>query len=276
MRATFCEVFAESVCWHEFCSSATPNKFAMKIRRKRLNPEDTESRPQLMSNEIVSQHDIIRKNTSAIADLQRKEKADRSLQGRIADRITDFSGSMSFVYLHAVWFGIWILLNIGLIHIPHLSEFDPFPFGLLTLIVSLEAIFLSTFVLISQNRLSQVSEKRADLDLQVNMLAEQKTAKTLELLEQIARQLDGMNKHFTFAPDAELEALKVSPEPQEVLKVMEDAVKEETREVKAEIGKAVEDITGEVAAVREDVDHIGDEVKQVASEMREVKEGIKS
>src|ERR1044071_6945804 len=98
-----------------------------------------------MSSEALSQHEIVRKNTAAIAEMQRKMTSARSFGGRIAAAITDFTGSLAFVYIHVVWFGIWILLNIGLIHLPRVSEFDPFPFGLLTMIVSLEAIFLSTF-----------------------------------------------------------------------------------------------------------------------------------
>ena len=127
-----------------------------------------------------SQSDIVRKNISAITQVQHRESSALPLQERVAGWITDFSGSMVFVYLHSVWFGLWILLNIGLVHIPYLSQFDPYPFGLLTLVVSLEAIFLSTFVLIAQNRLARQSERRADLDLQINLLAEQKAAKVLE------------------------------------------------------------------------------------------------
>jgi uncharacterized membrane protein len=90
----------------------------------------------------------------------------RRLQDRIADRITDFAGSMAFVYLHVAWFAAWIVMNeTG-------WRFDPFPFGLLTLIVSLEAIFLSTFVMISQNRESAHSDLRAELDFETNALSE--------------------------------------------------------------------------------------------------------
>ena len=103
----------------------------------------------------MSQNEIVRKNISAVLGMQRKAKELRTLQDRIADAITQFAGSMAFVYLHVFWFGFWILLNVGLIHIPHVSEFDKFPFSLLTMVVSLEAIFLSTFVLVSQNRQSE-------------------------------------------------------------------------------------------------------------------------
>jgi uncharacterized membrane protein len=95
------------------------------------------------------------------------ERARRSAQDRAADAITRFSGSMRFVYLHVAWFGIWIVLNVVL---P--KPFDAFPFGLLTLIVSLEAIFLSTFVMISQNRDAQRADIRAQLDFETNVLGE--------------------------------------------------------------------------------------------------------
>ena len=90
----------------------------------------------------------------------------RRLQDRTADRITGFAGSMTFVYLHVLWFATWLVLNVTW------WRFDPFPFGLLTLIVSLEAIFLSTFVMISQNRESARSDTRADIDFETNVLSE--------------------------------------------------------------------------------------------------------
>jgi uncharacterized membrane protein len=91
----------------------------------------------------------------------------RRTQDQIADRITRFAGSMLFVYVHVFWFAAWIMVNE---FTP--KAFDPFPFGLLTMIVSLEAIFLSTFVMISQNRESQRAELRAELDFETNVRAE--------------------------------------------------------------------------------------------------------
>jgi uncharacterized membrane protein len=90
----------------------------------------------------------------------------RGLQDRIADQITAFAGSMAFVYLHVAWFAAWIVVNVTG------WRFDPFPFGLLTLIVSLEAIFLSTFVMISQNRESARSDLQARQDFETNVLSE--------------------------------------------------------------------------------------------------------
>ena len=91
-------------------------------------------------------------------------------QDRTADRVTSFAGSLNFVYLHAVWFGIWIALNVGLFGVA--TKFDQYPFGLLTMIVSLEAIFLSTFVMVSQNRQAARSDIRAQLDFETNLRAE--------------------------------------------------------------------------------------------------------
>jgi uncharacterized membrane protein len=91
-------------------------------------------------------------------------------QDRAADRITSFAGSLNFVYLHSVWFGIWILINVGILGAS--LKFDKFPFGLLTMIVSLEAIFLSTFVMVSQNRQAARADIRSELDFETNLRSE--------------------------------------------------------------------------------------------------------
>jgi uncharacterized membrane protein len=97
-------------------------------------------------------------------------KALMRAQDRAADRITSFAGSLNFVYLHSVWFGIWVLLNVGILGAS--LEFDKFPFGLLTMIVSLEAIFLSTFVMVSQNRQAARADLRSELDFETNLRSE--------------------------------------------------------------------------------------------------------
>ncbi|MEV6167441.1 DUF1003 domain-containing protein [Streptomyces sp. NPDC051954] len=94
----------------------------------------------------------------------------RGTQDRIADAITTFAGTMQFVYLHAAWFTVWITVNEGLFG--HSAVWDPYPFGLLTMIVSLEAIFLSTFVMVSQNRQAVREKVRADLDFETNVRSE--------------------------------------------------------------------------------------------------------
>jgi uncharacterized membrane protein len=105
--------------------------------------------------------------------------ADRTVMQTVADRLDDLASSARFLAFHAVWFGIWILWNVGAFG---LRAFDPFPFGLLTLVVSLEAIFLSIFILMAQKRESAIAELREELGLQVNLRIEEEVTKTLQLV----------------------------------------------------------------------------------------------
>jgi uncharacterized membrane protein len=117
---------------------------------------------------------------------------------RAADWLAWFSGSILFLALHAAWFAVWIVLNVGLVRLPPLSGFDPFPFGLLTMIVSLEAIFLSTFVLISQNRQVEKDKVRSDIEYDVNIKAEMEVAhlheKTDHLHGEMLRRFSELEK----------------------------------------------------------------------------------
>jgi len=121
-----------------------------------------------------------------------------TLVQRVADWLAWFSGSILFLFLHALWFGTWIALNTGLVNVPGLSGFDPFPFGLLTMIVSLEAIFLSTFVLISQNRQVEKEKVRDDIEYEVNIKAEMEIAhlhdKADHLHEEMLRRFNQLEK----------------------------------------------------------------------------------
>src|SRR5919112_1087236 len=121
-----------------------------------------------------------------------------TLVQRVADWLAWFSGSILFLFLHALWFGAWIALNVGLVNVPGLSGFDPFPFGLLTMIVSLEAIFLSTFVLISQNRQVEKDKVRGDIEYDVNIKAEMEVAhlhdKTDHIHEEMLRRFSRLEK----------------------------------------------------------------------------------
>jgi uncharacterized membrane protein len=108
---------------------------------------------------------------------------------RVADWLAWFSGSIVFLVLHALWFGAWILLNIGVVHIPGLSGFDPFPFGLLTMIVSLEAIFLATFVLISQNRQVEKDKVRGDIEYDINIKAEMEVGELHQKIDHVHAEM---------------------------------------------------------------------------------------
>lgn len=144
----------------------------------------------------------IRRNIKAIAELEEDFVRNRSLKVRIADSIAEFSGTVTFVVIHAVIFALWIAINLGMF--ASVGKFDPYPFMLLSVAVSLEAIFLSTFVLIKQNRMSQRADQRAHLDLQINLLTEQEMTLVLQLLQKIARRLQ--------VPHAEEELAELSEE----------------------------------------------------------------
>ena len=129
---------------------------------------------------------VVERNIRTILRIRAQGATNRTFQERLADGITLFSGSMSFAYFHALWFGVWLLLNTGWLGV---SPFDPYPYGLLTMIVSLEAIFLATFVLISQNRLSEEQDRRADLDLHIGLLNEAELTRVLKMLHAIHDKL---------------------------------------------------------------------------------------
>ena len=129
----------------------------------------------------------IRRNVDAIARMEGESNRRRSFSHRAVDQIGDFAGSMPFVGLHVVIYGAWILLNLRVLTI--VPRFDPFPFTLLSVVVGLEAIFLSTFVLMKQKRMSQRADDRAHLDLQVNLLAEREMTLLLEMVQGISQKL---------------------------------------------------------------------------------------
>jgi uncharacterized membrane protein len=129
--------------------------------------------------------DMTERNVQTIVRLEQAAKAERAKSDQIADVIANFCGSMPFVWAHLIWFAAWIIINT----MPGIAHFDSFPFNFLTLIVSLEAIFLSTFILISQNHETRLSERRNQLDLQINLLTEQENTKMLTLLGRIAEKV---------------------------------------------------------------------------------------
>jgi uncharacterized membrane protein len=148
-----------------------------------------------------------RRNIRAISKLEHKEIERRSGTERFSDFVVLHAGRLWFLLLHAVWFGIWIVWNTDTV--PGLRAFDPFPFSALSTVVSLEAIFLSLFLLISQNRSNKRADERAHLDLQVNLLAEYETTKILQLLQALCAHHKLPN-----AQDPELLELLARTEPE--------------------------------------------------------------
>jgi uncharacterized membrane protein len=128
-----------------------------------------------------------RQNIQAIAQLDDAALHEQSTSDRISAAISRFVGSLSFVAAHVIWFAGWAVWNLGLI--PGLQPFDPYPFGLLTMLVSMEGVLVATFVLITQNWMNRMAERRAHLDLQVNILAEQEMTLMLRMLRAISQKV---------------------------------------------------------------------------------------
>jgi uncharacterized membrane protein len=152
---------------------------------------------------------VLERNIEVLKQKRQEKAQQASLQERLANVITRFSGSMTFVYLHAALVAFWIAANVGFI--PGIPPFDP-TFVILATVASVEAIFLSTFVLISQNRAAAEAEKRAELDLQTNLLSEHEITRLLSLTIAIADRM-GIKE----AQDPSLSELKRHVAPEKVL-----------------------------------------------------------
>jgi uncharacterized membrane protein len=161
-----------------------------------------------------SVEDLTERNVKAIVQLEETARANRTRANRIADAIASFCGSMTFVWVHVVWFGGWILVNV----LPGISHFDSYPFTFLTLVVSLEAIFLSTFILISQNHETRLSERRNHLDLQINLLTEQENTKMLRMLGRIAERVGAK-----IDDDSSVQVLEQATRPDRLVDQIEQA-----------------------------------------------------
>ncbi len=147
-------------------------------------PEPAEYHSPHTSDELTE------RNVDTVIQLEREVREKRTSGDRVVDGITAFCGSMTFVWVHVIWFVAWIGLDI----LRHGVTFDPYPYQLLTLIVSLEAIILSTFILISQNRDAKQNDRRNHLALQVALLSEQENTKILKMLDLIAHKLDAADE----------------------------------------------------------------------------------
>jgi uncharacterized membrane protein len=126
-------------------------------------------------------------NIEAIAKLEHEALQRRTLTERVSDSVTKFIGSVAFLLLQLLVVLPWIAINLKLV--PAVKPFDPFPFGILALVVSSESVLLTIFVLISQNRMTRQAERRSHLDLQVGMLAEQELTTLLQMQQKICQRL---------------------------------------------------------------------------------------
>lgn len=159
--------------------------------------------------------DFFSESVEEVVRLEQREQVGMGLFDHVADRIAAFAGSMLFFWANALWFAGWITWNAGLLGLP---KFDPFPFPFLTFTVSLEAIFLTVFVLISQNRQALQADRRAKIDLHVNTIAERELTKLMALVGDV-------HEHLGLAPrkDRELEEMKQPTYVEELADAVDEA-----------------------------------------------------
>lgn len=155
----------------------------------------------------------LRRNIEALQKRRRNQEAAASLQERVARAITRFTGSMRFVYLHAALYGFWIVANLGLVAV--VEPWDP-TFVVLAMVASVEAIFLSTFILITQNRMAASADRRAELDVQISLLSEHEITKLVQLVAAIAERMNVPHER------GEVEELKRNVAPEAVLDAIEE------------------------------------------------------
>ena len=158
---------------------------------------------------------IIQRNIRKILQVRHQASQKQGVQDRIANAMTTFSGSMVFFYVHILWFLVWFLLNTGHLGV---TPFDPYPYGFLTMVVSLEAIFLATFVLISQNLLAKGAERLTDLGLQTGLLTEHELTRVLQMLMDIQFKMGITNDKDSHLAD---EDLVKETKPEDVLAEIE-------------------------------------------------------
>jgi uncharacterized membrane protein len=156
---------------------------------------------------------VVDKNIRALLSRRNQEERSKRLQDRIADAISRLTGSMTFVYIHLIVFGLWIIINLGWTSLP---AFDP-TFVILAMFASVEAIFLSTFVLITQNRMAAQADRRADLDLHISLLAEHEVTRLITLVSAIAQRM-GIEPSVN---QPELAELEKDVDPEKVLERIE-------------------------------------------------------
>ncbi len=156
---------------------------------------------------------ILARNIQALSERRMREEAQATAQQRVAEAVTRLAGSMVFVYIHLSIAGFWIVANLG--WVPGVHIWDP-TFGILSMCASVEAIFLSTFVLISQNRMAAAADKRADLDLQISLLAEHEVTKLVAIVSIMAARM-GVKTEI----DPEIEEITKDVAPEAVLDELE-------------------------------------------------------
>ncbi|MBI1756625.1 MAG: DUF1003 domain-containing protein [Fimbriimonas ginsengisoli] len=161
--------------------------------------------------------ELMQRNIDAIRRIERAAHDARTRADRVSDSIAGFCGRPLFIYVHCAWFGAWLIWNaLNVVHVG--LRFDPPPFNRLTLLVSLEAIFLSTFILISQNRQRMLADQRNHLDLQINLLAEQESSQMLIMMKTVMNHLGIKDE------GRESEALQEATDPEQLVEQIQQGI----------------------------------------------------
>jgi uncharacterized membrane protein len=186
--------------------------FARKWARATVSAKAVKPRHHTTKQESGTAH-VLERNIEALLEKREAEEGRLGWEDRVAAAITGFSGSMRSVYFHAVLYGGWIAINLG--WLPWIGTFDP-TFVVLAMVASVEAIFLSTFILITQNRMMAAADKRADLNLQISLLAEHEVTRLIQMNTRICGRLG-----IDTSTDPELAELSRDVKPEQVLEAME-------------------------------------------------------
>lgn len=174
--------------------------------------------PSTVNQERIAADELTEKNVRMIVEHENSAKTSVSAGERVAVRVAAFCGSMTFVWLHVAWFSMWIFFNTS----DWLAQHpDPFPFTFLTFLVSLEAIFLSAFIMISQNQETRLTEQRSHLDLQINLMTERENTQMLKMLQSIAAKIGA-----EFEADPDLSALQESTRPDRLMEQIDKATQQ--------------------------------------------------
>ena len=171
----------------------------------------------LLTDEPRTVDELTQRNIDTIVELENATKADRTATERFSEVVTQFCGSVRFVWMHVILFACWVFWNAS----PLTSRwrFDPFPFNFLGIILAGEAIFLASFILMNQRHESQLNQRRNHLDLQINLLSEQENTKMLQMLSEIARKVGA-----DVSDDPDITVLQGAARPEKMLQQIDETI----------------------------------------------------
>lgn len=178
----------------------------------------------MLPNPVASQETagLVRKNIQSLLEVRQERERRRTPQQRFADAVTVFVGNTKLAYTLVALITIWVMIDFG--YLPGVPRFDPYPFPLLSTIASVLALLLSTFILASQNRMTELADQRTELNLQISLLAEHEVTQLIHLVEAIAIRVGAQQR-----PDPQLDDLKQDVDPLAVIKEIDKAKRDSER-----------------------------------------------